>query len=289
MNAASNSARTSDTGVDAGIDASMEEILASIRRIIADDQALPLIDRDAEGKPAPAAGTLPSATSGSSGKKTADAGPAAASSDGEFDSWLSETAQRARNDAVSPDPQPQRREPVISFSAEDRLTAAKSEAPDPVSAPADLNAWEDDAADDASTAPENTGNDDWESPAKSARPAAVQPPEDDEWELPKPALAEAASAANEQDGDDRDSDLDRPVGVGAQAGPNLLSGQTSSSVASSFQALTQTVMMQNSGMIEQEIRALLRPMLKQWLDDNLPTMVERLVRAEIERVARGGP
>ena len=32
----------------------------------------------------------------------------------------------------------------------------------------------------------------------------------------------------------------------------------------------------------------LRPMLKEWLDDNLPGIVERLVRAEIERVARGG-
>jgi hypothetical protein len=28
-------------------------------------------------------------------------------------------------------------------------------------------------------------------------------------------------------------------------------------------------------------------MLKAWLDDNLPVMVERLVRAEIERVSRG--
>ena len=36
------------------------------------------------------------------------------------------------------------------------------------------------------------------------------------------------------------------------------------------------------------IYAMLKPMLKTWLDDNLPAMVERLVRAEIERVARGG-
>jgi cell pole-organizing protein PopZ len=28
-------------------------------------------------------------------------------------------------------------------------------------------------------------------------------------------------------------------------------------------------------------------MLKTWLDDNLPGLVERLVRAEIERVSRG--
>ena len=33
---------------------------------------------------------------------------------------------------------------------------------------------------------------------------------------------------------------------------------------------------------------MLRGMLKQWLDDNLPKLVERLVREEIERVARHG-
>ena len=33
---------------------------------------------------------------------------------------------------------------------------------------------------------------------------------------------------------------------------------------------------------------MLRPMLKTWLDVNLPPMVERLVRAEIERISRGG-
>jgi len=40
------------------------------------------------------------------------------------------------------------------------------------------------------------------------------------------------------------------------------------------------------------VREMLRPMLKVWLDDNLPTIVERLVRGEIERAqrpARGKP
>jgi cell pole-organizing protein PopZ len=32
---------------------------------------------------------------------------------------------------------------------------------------------------------------------------------------------------------------------------------------------------------------MLRPMLKAWLDENLPGIVERLVGAEIERLARG--
>lgn len=36
--------------------------------------------------------------------------------------------------------------------------------------------------------------------------------------------------------------------------------------------------------IEDMVREELRPLLKEWLDTNLPTLVERLVRAEIERV-----
>ena len=36
--------------------------------------------------------------------------------------------------------------------------------------------------------------------------------------------------------------------------------------------------------IEDVVRQTLRPLLKEWLDANLPTLVERLVRAEIERV-----
>ena len=38
------------------------------------------------------------------------------------------------------------------------------------------------------------------------------------------------------------------------------------------------------------VREEMRPMLKAWLDNNLPPLVERLVRAEIERVVgRGVP
>jgi len=40
--------------------------------------------------------------------------------------------------------------------------------------------------------------------------------------------------------------------------------------------------------LEDMTRDLLRGMLKTWLDDNLPDLVERLVRDEIERVARRG-
>ena len=40
--------------------------------------------------------------------------------------------------------------------------------------------------------------------------------------------------------------------------------------------------------IEGMIREMLRPMLKDWLEENLPSMVERIVAQEIERVSRGG-
>ncbi len=56
---------------------------------------------------------------------------------------------------------------------------------------------------------------------------------------------------------------------------------------SAFNALAQTVLSQNARTLEDLVREMLRPMLKGWLDDNLPGMVERMVRAEIERVSRG--
>jgi cell pole-organizing protein PopZ len=67
----------------------------------------------------------------------------------------------------------------------------------------------------------------------------------------------------------------------------LISSATSAAVDSAFNALAQTVLVHNARTREDLVREMLRPMLKVWLDDNLPGMVERLVRAEIERVSRG--
>jgi cell pole-organizing protein PopZ len=67
----------------------------------------------------------------------------------------------------------------------------------------------------------------------------------------------------------------------------LLSASTTSAVDSAFNTLAQTVLVQNARTLEDLVREMLRPMLKNWLDDNLPGLVERLVRAEIERVSRG--
>jgi hypothetical protein len=67
----------------------------------------------------------------------------------------------------------------------------------------------------------------------------------------------------------------------------LLSRSTSAAVDSAFSALAQSALSHNSRSLEDLVRELLRPLLKAWLDENLPGMVERMVRSEIERVSRG--
>ena len=79
----------------------------------------------------------------------------------------------------------------------------------------------------------------------------------------------------------------RPLAPGAAPERTLMSASTSAAVDSAFNALAQTVLVQNARTLEDLVREMLRPMLKSWLDDNLPGMVERIVKAEIERVSRG--
>jgi cell pole-organizing protein PopZ len=69
----------------------------------------------------------------------------------------------------------------------------------------------------------------------------------------------------------------------------LISNSTMSAVDSAFNSLANTVLGNNARTLEDLVKEMLRPMLKNWLDDNLPSMVERIVRAEIERVSRGRP
>ena len=69
--------------------------------------------------------------------------------------------------------------------------------------------------------------------------------------------------------------------------PAIMSSATAAAVDSAFNALAHTVLVQNAKTLEDLVKEMLRPMLQHWLDNNLPTLVERLVRQEIERVARG--
>lgn len=67
----------------------------------------------------------------------------------------------------------------------------------------------------------------------------------------------------------------------------LMSPTTTAAVDTAFNSLANTILGQNARTLEDLVKEMLRPMLKSWLDDNLPGLVERIVRAEIERVSRG--
>ena len=200
---------------------SMEEILASIRRIIAEDDSEKSAQRPAKAASVelnPDAGAaLPEverATGESYSPPLLDAARIGA---------LSGTANAARSSTVL-----DLTEPMVS-------TASRPAAPAVASSPA---------------------------------PVPPAPPIDH-------AVADEAVSVSQSGGE---HDAERGV---------LISSATSAAVDSAFNALAQTVLVHNARTLEDLVREMLRPMLKVWLDDNLPGMVERLVRAEIERVSRG--
>ncbi|MGO6671827.1 PopZ family protein [Rhizobium leguminosarum] len=69
--------------------------------------------------------------------------------------------------------------------------------------------------------------------------------------------------------------------------PTLLSENAGLQISRSFEELAAAIDGAERRSLDEIAEDMLRPMLREWLDDNLPTLVERLVREEIERVARG--
>ena len=109
----------------------------------------------------------------------------------------------------------------------------------------------------------------------------------------KPVTHEAEVADDEGEADDADPYFDPPIERDeplptAEPPAGLFSPDTKQSVTSAFNILAATRLADNSEELLGLAREMIRPLLKTWLDDNLPRMVERMVRAEIERVARGG-
>jgi len=76
-----------------------------------------------------------------------------------------------------------------------------------------------------------------------------------------------------------------------EAGAPLTSEASAAETSAAFNRLADTIVghaTTGERSIDEITRQLLRPMLQSWLDEHLPRMVERLVREEIERVARWG-
>jgi cell pole-organizing protein PopZ len=75
---------------------------------------------------------------------------------------------------------------------------------------------------------------------------------------------------------------------GAKTKPDaeLLSHEATVAIGSAINTLTETVK-RHEPSLEDVVRETLRPMLNSWLGENLPGLVERMVRAEIERAIWG--
>lgn len=58
-------------------------------------------------------------------------------------------------------------------------------------------------------------------------------------------------------------------------------------IAAAFDELNEAFEASRRRSLDEMAEEMLRPMLQDWLDNNLPLLVEKLVREEIERVARG--
>lgn len=76
--------------------------------------------------------------------------------------------------------------------------------------------------------------------------------------------------------------------LSANLAEKLLEPATESLVSSAFAKLGGLQFNNQELTVENMIREMLRPMLKEWLDENLPSIVEKTVRKEVERLSRGG-
>ena len=194
----------------------MEEILASIRRIIADDDASKTAKPAA---PAPVISTRP-------GLPPAPPPPAAANSQDEVDAMLAKLDVRSAEPPATD---------VLDLTEEMAAPASNQAAFRTIDASSDV--------------------------VFTDRPS--DPPAE-----PAPRIEESRRAAAPPDA-------------------ALISASTVAAVDSAFNALAHTVIGQNARTLEDLVKEMLRPLLKSWLDDNLPGVVDRMVRAEIERVSRG--
>jgi cell pole-organizing protein PopZ len=201
----------------------MEEILASIRRIIADD--------DAGKPPKPPEQTVAKPTAAPPPPAPEPAPPPAGHSQDEVDAMLADLEPPK---AAAPQPEPPKAEPAPPADVFDLTEAMAAPAPQP-----------------------------------DSTFRTIEGASDVVFTDPSPLAAEHADEASPAP--------DR----------TLLSSATAAAVDHAFNSLAHTVLGQNARTLEDLVKEMLRPMLKSWLDDNLPSLVERIVRAEIERVSRG--
>ena len=78
---------------------------------------------------------------------------------------------------------------------------------------------------------------------------------------------------------------DTPEGV-ANLTADLKSEHSTAIAMPNAEGVARALLDSHTGTMGKELDAQIRPMVRQWLNDNLPTLVERLVREEIQRVSQ---
>ncbi|MDF2800003.1 MAG: hypothetical protein K0R85_2747 [Devosia sp.] len=259
---------------------SMDEILSSIRQIIADDDAAGIPRRSsiqAAPTPTPMSPPQPAiAPVRSYGM------PAPVDLDDQFEDVeplaLSPAQIIGQRTEATPSP----------FSFDNMLAEATSagqddeedaeEAPLAASEPASFERDEPEerSATPAAPPPRVPGSEPRPAPEPVRATETVRVPEGPRPEAPRPEAAPSAPAAS----------LPDPA-LSSDFAAELLEPATKAAVRSSITKLN-SIGLGNAGLtIESLMRDMLRPMLKEWLDENLPAVVERMVEREIARVSRG--
>jgi hypothetical protein len=235
---------------------SMEEILASIRRIIADDEAKPPAAETPASPPAPAAKLERLVAAPPPVTAMKDIPPSKIP--------VAVAAAKAAAPALPPAPHPPAPPPApVANNNQDEIDALLAGL-DETTTPEEIR----------SPRPNEEVHKLTDNMAASAPPQTsfqrVAPHDDVEF-----AEASASRAAPP------------PAHDPPAPSPAILSQSTVVAVESAFKTLTNTVLSNQARTLEDLVKDMLRPMLKSWLDDNLPGLVERIVKAEIERVSRG--
>jgi len=203
---------------------SIEEILASIRQIISDD--------DEEG-----------------GEESGEAAPAEAPAE------LDEPAEAPESE-VEPEPEP---DDVVELTEEIDAPEQAIEEPEP----------------EPEVVMEDNIEDDMGIEMQDIEPEPEATPEPESTEEPE----EPAPIAEEPE------ESLAPISIPDEDA--LLTDRAEDAAVAGFGELVRKTKIEHSGItLEEIVRTELRPMLKDWLDDNLPAIIERLVQEELERVAK---
>ncbi len=232
----------------------MEEILASIRRIISEND-------DQTGG---ASGAAPGASA------AAGSAPQAAAAAAE--SVLDLTEMVAEDGSVVSLTAPFDEDPGHDnlVGPEERAAAARDDDDDSVIA------IDEDDDDEIPPVPGETADDDDDEAAIDA---------EEEAEEPEVTMADAQNDKVEFSAEEL---------IGKPATDGLVAAATAAATTAAFASLSRASQQTTGGgmsfgsgrTLEDLVQEMIRPMIKDWLDKNLPAMTERLVRKELERLSR---